>query len=197
MNDATHRRLIGLAIATIVLVAACSASTAAPASPAAKPTPGLDSSGPATSGGAGPARPADTGAPGGTSGDLDLCTVFTADRLAEVTGQAVTKGDQSDLFGMGCRWDTADGKGGVVYQRLPVRAGFGDIAAEDGQRPLAGFEGDATIGTAAFFDKSGDIHTGKLAAALVGDGFVSVIVVPAPSDDELVKLLHELVDATS
>ena len=198
-----NRTILGptaASLATLLLVAACSAASAPASPPSSSPT-----SAPATQPAGGgvsvdPGASVDPGTrvdPGGTGDGTDDCSVFTLDRLAAAVGQPVHLGDQSTLFGMGCRWDTADGKGGVVIQRLPVHAGYGDITGLDGQHPLSGVGDGATIGPGAFFGANGDgPFDGKLAAALVGDGFASIVVAPPPSDDAVVGLLKALVDAT-
>ena len=150
-----------LAALACLLLAACSASpatttpSAPPASAAASATQGAGNPSPVESA-------ATSTQPGG---ETDDCALFTTDRLASVVGEPVHVGDTSLLFGMGCRWDTADGRGGVVVQHQPVHLGYGDIAAQDEQRAVA---------------------------AIVGDGFVSVTVAPAPSDDAVIGLLREL-----
>jgi hypothetical protein len=197
MNPAAATRTLVLVAATLVLVAACSGGGGSSSSP----VPATAHAQAAATNAPADAGPADgTGtdgtATGDAGGDVDPCSVFTADRLASVVGQPVHLGDQSMLFGMGCRWDTADGKGGVVIQLIPVHAGYGDLAALGGQQPLDGVGDGATIGPGPFDDAAGDLHTGKLAAALVGEGFASVTVAPPPADDVLIGLLQDLVAAT-
>ena len=193
MPSPTIGRLV-IALAAALVVGACSASSgttgtsSAPATQPLRASPTVPASGDGSSPGDASSAPGD---------GVDLCTVFTADQLGAVVGSPVHLGDSSDMYGMGCRWDTADGKGGVVIQRLPVHAGYGDIAGLDGQHPLSGVGDGATIGPGAFFGAGGDgPFTGKLAAALVGDGFASVLVAPPPSDDAVTGLLQALVDAT-
>lgn len=175
------------AVAVLLLVAACSASPGAPVtqahatqeSPAA---PGGGSADPSTD----PSEAA--------GGSIDYCALFTSDQLASIVGRAVHVGDTSLLFGMGCRWDTEDGKGGVVIQHSPVHLGFGDIAQEPGQRPVSDVGDQATIGPAAFFGVSPDgPFDGTIAAAIVGEGFDSVVIAPPPTDDAVIGLLRALV----
>lgn len=193
MNRASARRSVVASLAVALVVAACSSaatSSTPPSAPsaAAQPAGGGPSVDPGASVG--------TNDPSGAGERADYCSVFSADRLAIVVGQPVHVGDVSDLYGMGCRWDTADGKGGVVIQRLPVHLGYDEIAAQQGQRPVAGIGDKATIGPGAFADAAGDLHTGTIAAAVVGDGFASVTVAPRPADDVVIGLLTDLVAAT-
>jgi hypothetical protein len=194
MNRASLGRSVLAPLAVLLLVGACSASGTASSAPASsaptQPAGGSASVDPGPSVGAGGS--VDPGTGDGT----DYCAVFTLDRLAAIVGQPVHLGDQSMLFGQGCRWDTADGKGGVVIQRMDMQLGFGDIATQDGQHPLAGVGDQATIGPGAFADAAGDLHTGTLAAAIVNQGFASVTVAPRPSDEVVIGLLRDLIAAT-
>ncbi len=182
-------------LACLLLVAACSASPASRATTAST-APSASEAAAATSGAGDPSPSGSQEGTGRPAGETDDYTLFTTDRLAALVGQPVHVGDTSLLFGMGCRWDTADGRGGVVIQHQPVHLGCGDIAAQDGQHPVTGVGDEATIGPAAFYGTNGDgPFDATIAAAIVGEGFVSVVMAPAPSDDTVVGLLRDLAGA--
>jgi hypothetical protein len=147
-------------------------------------------------GGTGPAllTPSVRPTNGATGGSTDFCSVFTNDKLSAIVGAAVHVGDISQLAGAGCRWDTADGKGGVVILHSPLKLGYGDIAADTGQQPVSGIGDQATIGPAAFYGVSPDgPFDGTIAAAVVGGGFYSVLIAPPPAHDAVVGLLRDFV----
>ncbi len=183
-----------LAVAMLLaLVVGCSASTGDPATqpPGATQAPGATRAPePTPAGGDDPtADPTDA-----AGGAVDYCALFTTDQLASIVGQPVHVGDTSLLFGLGCRWDAEDGRGGVVIQHSPVQAGFGDIAQGPDMRALPGVGDQATIGRAAFHGVSPDgPFDATIAAAIVGEGFDSVVVAPPPADDDVIGLLNDLI----
>jgi hypothetical protein len=182
-------RALGAA-AVGLLVVACSSAPGAPAASSAAGSADSPS----------PSRPAASDSETGTgdgAGAADFCTVLPLDRLSAVVGAPVHVSDSSvvaDLAGMGCMWETADKRGGVVVTHSPVMLGFGDIQQRDGQEALSGFPGEATIGRAGFVNDSPDgPFEGTMAAAVVGEGYVTVLVAPPPGDDAVVGLLRDVI----
>ena len=177
-----------LAAAVVILVvAACSSPAGATLAP--QVTQAVRPSGPVATMASSPV------AGGGGSGGP--CAVFTTDKIASIVGQPVHVGDLSTMGGTGCQWVTADGKAGVVIQRYPSQLGYADIAQDTGQTAVTGIGDKATIGPTAFYGPSPDgPFDATIAAAIVGQGFDSVLVAPPPtSKDVVLGLLKDLIAA--
>lgn len=195
-RSTTRRLLAGIAIG--VLVAACSggsggagASSGASAASAPAASSGSAASAPASVQASIPA----TDGGGDTGSDKDFCTIFPLDKLSQVVGKPVTIGDKDlneTMAGMGCNWKTADHTAGVIVTHVPIHAGFTDIQQTKGQQPISGFPGEATIGPWPFSTDKG-LFDATQAAAIVGDGYYTVLVAPRPSDDVVVQLLKDAI----
>lgn len=97
---------LGLPLALIVALAACSSPAAPPADEGGQPTPASETD----AGGGGDTGDTDGGGDGGDASGYDLCEAITEEEVSEVTGTEVTESTSADMEGvLSCNYNAADG----------------------------------------------------------------------------------------